>query len=1104
MSFFAKIFKYNEKSTQIQGLNDSLKALYVYDYFNHDKDSILVVTNTLFEANKFYQEIYSYTKDVLLFPMDDFLTSEALAISPDLKNTRLETLNEILNTKKIVVTNLMGYLRFLPPKEIYLFNKIVINKNKEYNKESLEKKLVNMGYTRETLVDKTGVFASRGYVLDIFPISSTNPIRIEFFGDEIESIKEFNVDNQLTIKPIESIEIYPNTEFLIDDENMELTETSQKNLVKYLTPTNIYNFIKPSFVFFDNYSEIKSANESLMKEINDYNVSQNIASSTMYMNDFYSINPNMYKDFITFDNVNLDTPELAERYICGDIENFTGSISDIKSRLNSYIKSNKTVLICLGDRYKIDKFLLEFDQENIIFTDENNIVENKINLIIKSIKTGFEYNKYICISENELYNKKTSDFKYKSNFKLGTKIRDINKLNVGDYIVHYSHGIGRYIGIKTLVKNGFKKDYLELEYKDSDKLYIPVEKIELISKYSTNEGIVPKINKLGSKEWQKTKLRVKQKIESIAADLLKLYAEREASKGIKFDKDNENQIEFEKCFPYDETPDQLRVTEEIKKDMESSKVMDRLLCGDVGYGKTEVAFRAAYKAIISGYQVAFLCPTTILSNQHFQNALNRFSSFAVNIKLLNRFTSLKDVENIKIGLEKGNIDLLIGTHRILSKDINFKNLGLLIIDEEQRFGVKAKEQIKEYKNNIDVLTLSATPIPRTLQMSMSGIRSLSLLETPPVDRYPIQTYVIAENKQIIKESIYKELSRNGQVFILYNNIEDMEEKKLEIQNTVPDAKIVCAHGRLSKTELENIMISFVNKEFDILLCTTIIETGIDIPNANTLIILDADKFGLSQLYQIRGRVGRSNKIAYCYLMYDKHKILSEIATKRLKVIKEFTELGSGFSIAVRDLSIRGAGDILGSEQAGFIDSVGVELFLNMLNEEISKQQNKEVSKDLKREELISEVPLLDVSTSIDDKYVSEVPLKIEIHKMINSIDSLDNLEKIKLQIEDRFGTVSDDIIIYMYEELFEKKARKLGITKINQTKNFVEVILPPLLTQKIDGEKLFMEANSITRMFRFSMKNRSLSIILDIVKLENHYIYYLIKLCDVINESIKK
>ena len=566
------------------------------------------------------------------------------------------------------------------------------------------------------------------------------------------------------------------------------------------------------------------------------------------------------------------------------------------------------------------------------------------------------------------------------------------------------------------------------------------------------------------------------------------------------DKDDENQVLFESEFPFSETNDQLKATEEIKKDMESIKPMDRLLCGDVGFGKTEVAFRAIFKAILSGKQVAYLCPTTILSSQQYNNAIERFKTFPVRIEILNRFVTTKKTKEILEDLKEGKIDLLIGTHRLLSEDVIFKNLGLLVIDEEQRFGVKHKEQIKQIKNNIDVLTLSATPIPRTLQMSMMGIRNLSLIETPPTNRYPVQTYVLEENNSIIKSAIYKELARNGQVFILYNYVADIENKKNELQKLLPDVKIKFAHGRMNKKELEDVMISFINKEFDVLLCTTIIETGIDIPSANTLIIIDADYFGLSQLYQIRGRVGRSNKIAYCYLMYNKGKSLSDVATKRLNVIKEFTELGSGFSIAMRDLSIRGAGDILGSEQAGFIDTIGIDLYLQMLDEEIKKIKGlpiKEISKQDER-------PLLDIETTIDDNYVDDTDLKIEIHKKINEIDSYDKLLKIKTEIEDRFGKISDNLLIYMHEEWFEKLAKKLNINQIRQTANFIEITLPKELTDNLNGELFFKEVSSLSRMFRFSKKHENIIVTLDIVKLDKHFIYYLIDLLKILDKTIKR
>ena len=1081
-----------EECEAISGLTDELKAIYTYKLFKK-YNSIIVVTNSLYEANITYQRLINYTKDILFFPMDDFLTSEALAISPEFKVTRLETLNSLLkDTNKIVVTNLMGYLRYLPKKEKYLDSIINLKVNEDYSIKDLAKKLDELGYVKETIVTATGTFATRGFVLDIYPISEENPIRIEYWGDTIDSIKTFNESTQITINNIEEINIYPNTELLI--ENNELIK--HKDMPLYMDVTNINSYLNnPRVIYFD-YNKILKGYELLLNDIENYNINNGYPLDTKYMNSFDDIICNNIYYLLDFDN-KIDSVKNTQNYNTYEIEAFSTKVEEINKTLNQYILDNKTVIICISDKYKINK-LIDNLNNDIILTNESEIFKNRINVIQKNILNGYQIDEYVVISESEIFNKKNVNLKYNSNFRYGTKIRDINKLNIGDYIVHNTYGVGRYLGLKTLTKNGLKKDYIMVEYQDSDKLYIPVEKIELISKFSSNDGIVPKINKLGSTEWEKTKLKVRKKIESIAGDLLKLYAARESSVGFQFLEDDENQIEFEKQFPYEETNDQLKATEDIKKDMQSVKPMDRLLCGDVGFGKTEVAFRAIFKAIESGKQVAYLCPTTILSNQHYNNAIERFKNFPVNIELLNRFVTPKKVKEILQNLKEGKVDLLIGTHRILSNDVEFKNLGLLVVDEEQRFGVKHKEKIKSYKNNIDILTLSATPIPRTLQMSMTGIRSLSLIETPPVNRYPIQTYVLEENNAIIKDAIYKELARNGQAFILYNYVADIERKKDELSRLVPEARILFAHGQMSKSELEDVMMKFINKEADVLLCTTIIETGIDIASANTLIIIDADRFGLSQLYQIRGRVGRSNKIAYCYLMYNKGKILSDVATKRLNVIKEFTELGSGFSIAMRDLSIRGAGDILGSEQAGFIDTVGIDLYLKMLDEEVNKLKGNKIVENTQSDTK----PLVEIETTISDDYVDDNDLKIEIHKKINEIDSLDKLNEIKNEIEDRFGKISDSMEIYMYEEWFEKLALKLNIKDVRQTTNFIEITLPYELMELINAQDLFIKVSNLTRNFRFSMKNQCLVITLDIVKLDKHFIYYLIDMLKILENMI--
>ena len=663
-------------------------------------------------------------------------------------------------------------------------------------------------------------------------------------------------------------------------------------------------------------------------------------------------------------------------------------------------------------------------------------------------------------------------------------------------------GIGIYRGIESINKGTLQKDYIKLEYADGDILYIPVEYIDRISKFTGKEGIGVKLNSLSNDNWKKKKGKVREKLESIAGDLIKVSAERQIAQGFAFSKDDESQTIFESEFVYTETPDQIRATNLIKNEMEKEKPMDMLLCGDVGYGKTEVAFRAMFKAVNDGKQVAYLCPTTILSSQQYEAAKERFSTFPINIGLINRFVDKGKQKIILEDLKNGKIDILFGTHRLLSDDVIYKDLGLLVVDEEQRFGVTHKEKIKKYKSNVDVLTLSATPIPRTLQMSLTGIRSLALIETPPKERYPIQTYVLEESNLVIKDAIYKELSRNGQVFILYNNVQKIEEKILEISRLVPEAKIDFAHGQMTKDKLENKMNNFINGKFNVLICTTIIETGIDIPNVNTLIIIDADRFGLSQLYQIRGRIGRSNKIGYAYLMYSKHKFLNDSAIKRLDGIREFTELGSGFKIAMRDLSIRGAGDILGREQSGFIDTVGIDLYLKLLNEAIRKFKGEEIEEE--NEELKNDKPLISVSTHIDNKYVDDTELKILIHKKINEVSSYDSFCTIKDELEDRFGKLSDEIIIYMYEEWFEKLTKSLGISNVVDREKFVDIALPQNISNKIKGDDLFIESYNVNHNFKLNYKNNEIHIILEKNKLDKHYLMYLIAILIKVRNMINK
>ena len=795
---------------------------------------------------------------------------------------------------------------------------------------------------------------------------------------------------------------------------------------------------------------------------------------------------------MNFDNV-VNKSVKSLKFSINNIENYDNNYEKLKSDLLNYVKNNKTVIICVLDKNMASRISNYLEIDDIIYTDECNIIDGKINLIIKSIPRGFIYGNYIVISDVDIFSLGNTVKKYRSKFKTGTRTSNILDINKGDFVVHEMFGIGIYDGLVTIPKNGMKKDYLKIIYADNDILYIPVENIDRISKFSGKDGVGVKLNSLSNDNWQKKKGKVKAKLESIADDLLKVSADRELKVGFAFKKDDENQKMFDSGFVYTETPDQIKAINDIKREMESSKPMDMLLCGDVGYGKTEVAFRAMFKAVDSGKQVAYLCPTTILSNQQYTSCIERFKDFPVRIELLNRFVDKSRQKKIIDDLEKGLVDIVFGTHRLLSNDVKYKDLGLLVIDEEQRFGVTHKEKIKQYKSTVDVLTLSATPIPRTLQMSMSGVRSLSLIETAPQERYPIQTYVLEENNLVIKDAIYKELSRNGQTFILYNNVNNIETKVNEFRSLVPEAKIDYAHGQMNKVTLENKMNNFINNKFNVLVCTTIIETGIDIPNVNTLIILDADRFGLSQLYQIRGRIGRSNKIGYAYLMYGKNKFLTDTAIKRLDVIREFTELGSGFKIAMRDLSIRGAGDILGREQSGFIDSIGIELYLKMLNEAVRKSKGEKIiEEDTKK----NDKPLIEVSTHISDSYISDVELKILIHKKINEVKDETTLNDIRDELSDRFGKISEEMEIYMYEEWFEKIAKSLGINKVVTMKNNIDIELPCELSSKIDGERLFNDAYSISKMFRFLYKDSSIHIILDTIKLEKHFLIYLIELLE--------
>ena len=978
MSFF-DTFDYKD-GVIVEGLGRELSTLFVLEYFNkHDKNVILLTSN-IYEANLLYQSFLTYTDDVLLYPMDDFLTSLALSVSPEFELKRLDAIEQFSKRKHIVITNIMGYLRKMPNVKDKDSNHIFLSKGDLISRDRLVELLDSLGYNRDSLVTSTGEYAVRGFVVDAFLSGEDHPVRIEFFDEEIESIRYFDADTQRSLNEINSIDCLPIKEIISN------------------IGSSLYDYLGDASLFMYHYSEISISYQHLWDDI-----------------------------------IKLSEDERGLFFSLDDLH------------------SSCTISINLLDN-----------------------IDNNSTYVFQSQELVNYHGNYDLLKENVL-----------------------NWCNSGYYVVHRMHGIGVYNGVTTLKVQGVLKDFIEISYLGNDKVYIPVEKISTIFKYSDKDGVKPQINKLGSTSWIKKKLSVQKKIHDISGELIELYAKRESVKKEKYvDYPLENI--FSEQFSYEETKDQKRAINDVLKDLSSEVPMDRLLCGDVGFGKTEVAFRAMFKTVCNNKQVMYLCPTTILSKQQYAACVERFKEFPVTISLLNRFTSTKEAKNIIERFASGKIDILFGTHRLLSDDVIPNKLGLLVVDEEQRFGVTHKEKIKKYKNDVNVLTLSATPIPRTLKMAMSGLRDLSIIDTPPMNRYPVQTYVVAENDNLVRDAIYKELGRGGQIFVLYNYIESIDNICDKLRRLVPEAKIRFAHGQMKKEEIEDIMSGFVEHEFDVLLSTTIIETGIDIPNANTLIIYNADRFGLSQLYQLRGRVGRSNKIAYAYLMYDKGKMLNDIAVKRLQAIRDFTELGSGYKIAMRDLSIRGAGDLLGSEQAGFVESVGISLYTKMVEEEIKRLKGEEVYEEENNESLVH------VATHIDDNYVSDEEIKIEIHKLINEIDSYDKLFAVKEELVDRFGKISDELEIYMYEELFEKIADKLNIKDVIQNSNSITVSLPVEESSLIKGDKLFMEAFSINPKFKLKYVGKRIQISLNFINTKKHFIYDLVKLLSVIVEDIKE
>ena len=1070
----------------IYGLADSGRT-YLIDalYEQYDKP-IVIVTHSDMEAKNLYEDLSFYSTDVYYFPVREVVFYNIDAISGDLRWARLKVIKEILNKKKkIIVTSVEAFAAVYTPRKFYENHKINLKVSDEVDFNNIAKLLVEGGYERVEIVEGKGEFALRGGILDVYPPDSLYPYRIELFGDEIDSIRTFNTESQRSIEKVKTVKIFPAKEIIVDDESIKYANESLKNELEKALQNNkdketrekLTEIINRNLESLNNLSNFETIDsylpffyeklETLFDYFKDYTFIIDDTSRVLgKVESTYSEFRENFSMFLQKGNILpkhsellIEYDKLIEQFERCDLitldpfakvrdifrpismanikqltlNNYQGQLEFLIEEINNKKSSGFRTLILSGTRTRGERLvdtLRDRGIESVYKDDVSDIQCGEVVITFGNLLRGFEYpNEKLClISDKEVFGEaKRKLTKKRKNRKGVAKINSFAELKIGDYVVHVNHGVGVYKGIKQIEVGGNTRDYLDIVYQKGDKLYVPVEQLDLVQKYIGSEGKSPKVNKLGGMEWQKAKSKVRKSINEIAEDLIKLYATRATLKGHKFSKDTEWQRQFEDEFPYEETPDQLTSLEEIKKDMESSKSMDRLLCGDVGYGKTEVALRAAFKAVMDGKQVAFLVPTTILAEQHYKNMIKRFSDFPIKIDMISRFRTAKQQKATIQAAKEGNVDILVGTHKLVAKDIQFKDLGLLIIDEEQRFGVKQKEKIKELKKNVDVLTLSATPIPRTLHMSLTGARDISVIETPPEERYPVQTYVIEQNDQLIRDAILREMNRGGQVFFVFNRVENIENMANYIKDLVPESRVTFAHGRMTERQLEAEMMEFMNKEYDVLVCTTIIETGIDIPNVNTIIVNDADKMGLSQLYQLRGRVGRSNKIAYAYLLYTKDKVLTEVAEKRLKALKDFTELGSGFKIAMRDLEIRGAGNMMGSSQHGHMATIGYDLYCRMLEDTI-----KIIKGEITKEPVETTVDIK-VDAYIPSTYIKDENQKIEVYKKIAAIESLDEYMEIKDELEDRYSEIPDSVYNLMDIAYIKSKAKQLNIEEIKET-----------------------------------------------------------------------
>lgn len=1121
------------KEQLVAGVSGTARSLFLAALQRGLNKKAILVTHQLVHAQQLYDDLVELSDDsnVFLYPVNEFIASEMIISSPEIRSERIRALTAWLKSENgILIAPIAALKRMLPPKSYWEKYRMQLSLGDTINIEEFVQTLFDLGYERVDMVSAPGEYSIRGGIIDIYPLTVKNPYRIELFDDEIDSLRFFDADTQRSLENVETVEIHPARVLLVTKQDMvraankleELLQQATKKMKASEAKTQLIDTIKGdlamleaaekfqemykySELFYDQpYSLLDYLPDDGLLFIDEYNRVQE-AATNLDMEESSIIEVLLEKHELlpqlrlSFDWVAIRNKmkqqriylSLFLRHIAGThpenivnlsarpMQEFHGQLNVFQSELQRWQKANYSVVVLVNNEQrakKVQSILQDYDME---FTIAQSMTLPLMHptIAVGQLQSGIELplHRLAIVTDHELFKKKQQRVRKRSNLSNAERIKSYQELKVGDYVVHRNHGIGKYVGIHTLEVGNMHKDYLLIQYAGDDKLYVPIDQIDLVQKYVGSEGKEPRMYKLGGSDWKKVKRKVQSSVEDIADELIKLYAEREAQQGYAFEPDTELQKEFELSFPYEETEDQLRCIEEIKRDMESPKPMDRLLCGDVGYGKTEVAIRAIFKAVIEGKQAAVLVPTTILAQQHYQTMQERFQDYPIEIGLLSRFRTPKQQKETIAGLKNGTVDVVIGTHRLLSKDVGFKDLGLLVVDEEQRFGVKHKERIKQLKTNIDVLTLTATPIPRTLHMSMLGIRDLSIIETPPENRFPVQTYVLEYNPAFVKEAIERELARGGQVFVLYNRVENIEKVAREIASLVETARVAIAHGRMKETELENVMLSFLDGESDVLVSTTIIETGVDIPNVNTLIVIDADHMGLSQLYQLRGRVGRSNRIAYAYFTYRKGKVLTEVSEKRLQAIKEFTELGSGFKIAMRDLSIRGAGNLLGKEQHGFIDSVGFDLYSQMLKEAI---EARKFGKPMEAVKPFHPELSLQIDAYIPAAYITDEKQKFEMYKRFQSAETQEDLDELSMEMIDRFGEYPEEVAALFDVTRLKMAATKEYVEEIVEKGNKIACLVSEKRSLQLDGAKLFQLANDFPHAVQLGTSGNKLKFVL--------------------------